>query len=108
MERKKREEGGKRKNRDEEHMKKRKKNRRKKRERDRERDRSPHGCDYEIVCHRLRLQDAGGDEPEPPTDTLASQAASLSLPEVIRASHPSMDVQNTHTSVREEGKGRRK
>lgn len=67
-----------------------------------------------MVCHRLRLQDAGGDEPEPPTDTLASQAASLSLPEVIHASHPSMDVQNTHTHthtsvrVREEGKGKRK
>lgn len=59
-----------------------------------------------MVCHRLRLQDAGGDEPEPPTDTLASQAASLSLPEVIHASYPSMDVQNTHTHTHTcEGEG---
>lgn len=40
---------------DEEHRKKEKKRRRRS-ERDRERERSPLGCDYEMVCHRLRLQ----------------------------------------------------
>lgn len=40
---------------DEEHRKKEKKRRRRS-ERERQRERSPLGCDYEMVCHRLRLQ----------------------------------------------------
>lgn len=53
-------------------------------------------------------RDAGRDEPEPPTDTLASQDASLSLPEVIHASHTSMDAWHTHSYGGGEGGGERK